>query len=487
MPRLNDRLLLTVRYLSDVSRALAAPGDFETAVQRILSLSVPTMFDGISVRAYFTADGREFASSSGRTEGDSSLFAPISINEVASGHIYVWTARKVDDVDQGIVSDIAIRLGFALDTGHAIAREQHVSETFQRALLPQELPQTLHVAFSAAYRPATDEAIVGGDWYDVFHLPDGKTAFALGDVAGHGLQAAVIMSEVRQTFRAAAATQTSPAHILERANEIVNLRSDSLIVTALFGILDSQTATVTYAVAGHPAPIISTATGKAHILPSSGCPLGVMDSLETCDWTMTLAPGALLALYSDGLIEYSRDVIAGEASLVDAVCAQAQCIDDNPAEAILNRVFATQSNTDDAAALILQALSPVPEHFAFEFSAVPLGVPLLRQAFENYVQSIGVREELQYDLLLAVSEAAANSVEHAYVNIARLGTVRVRAHLAESALIIEIADQGRWRAPERCDERGRGLKIMRALMDRVEIKTVQTETVVRLTLHHFAS
>ena len=82
--------------------------------------------------------------------------------------------------------------------------------------------------FDAAYIPATEEAIVGGDWYDAFTLPDGRIALSIGDVAGHGLRAAIVMGEVRQAFRAAALNPTSPSVVLERANTIVNMRQNPI-------------------------------------------------------------------------------------------------------------------------------------------------------------------------------------------------------------------------------------------------------------------
>ena len=86
-----------------------------------------------------------------------------------------------------------------------------MADTLQRALLPERLPVDDRLAFDAAYLPGASEAIVGGDWYDAFRLPDGRIAFSIGDVAGHGLRAAIVMGEVRQAFRAAALNPNSPS------------------------------------------------------------------------------------------------------------------------------------------------------------------------------------------------------------------------------------------------------------------------------------
>ncbi len=199
------------------------------------------------------------------------------------------------------------------------AREHHVADTLQRALLPERLPVDDRLSFDAAYLPGAEEAIVGGDWYDAFRLPDGRIAFSIGDVAGHGLRAAIVMGEVRQAFRAAALNPNSPSLVLERANTIVNMRANPVMVTAIFGIVDPRDGVLTYACAGHPAPLLALPCGTVQLLPKDGLPLGIVDQVGASDWTFTLPPGALFALYTDGLIEYSRDVLEGEARLVEAV------------------------------------------------------------------------------------------------------------------------------------------------------------------------
>ncbi|GAC1309295.1 MAG: hypothetical protein NVSMB19_22950 [Vulcanimicrobiaceae bacterium] len=406
----------------------------------------------------------------------------LAANGESFGTLAVWrgAGRALDAIDRDVAGDIGTRVAVALHTAHALAREHRVADTLQRALLPESLPQSQRVQASAAYLPGTQEAIVGGDWYDVFDLPDGRMAFSIGDVAGHGLHAAVVMGEVRQAFRAAAVNPKSPSLVLERANTIVNMRPDTAIVTAIFGILDRATSTITYAVAGHPPPILATRDGSAQTLPSRGIPLGVADSVFTHDWTFTLPPGSLFALYTDGLTEHSRDVALGEEQLLDAVRAQIVSPSAEPAQAIVDRVFAHRKNADDVAALVLAIEDDAPETFAFEFSALPLAVPILRRSLARFLEQRAVRDDDAYAVLLAVGEAAANAVEHAYAG--EPGLVRVRAEHTDETLVIDVLDGGRWKPVERRDERGRGIKIMRALMDRIEIRTMQAETAVRLTV-----
>ena len=354
------------------------------------------------------------------------------------------------------------------------------------ALLPITLPQTGTIDISAAYLPASDEASVGGDWYDAFELPDGRTAFSIGDVAGHGLKAAVVMGEVRQAFRAAAVNPKSPSLVLERANTIVNMRADATIVTAIFGIIDVQSSIITYAVAGHPPPIFASEDGQSLMLPAIGIPLGVASRLQTGDWTITLAPGSLFALYTDGLIEHSRNIITGVDELMTAIGSHVQSNDHSLAQNVIDTIFSRRKNIDDAAMLIFKARREVSERFDFTFSAVALAVPLLRRALSAYAQKLGLGTEQEHAVILCIGEAAANAVEHALCEDKNIGLISVHAHRDGENLVIEVRNNGRWKAAEQSEERGRGIPIMRSLCNHLEIKTTQNQTVVRLNFKLFA-
>ena len=467
--------------MKHVTRELAVTSDLPGALGRIADEGVSALFDSLRITAR-PGNGWPAIVIERGSPGTLAERVTLEADGEEFGTVEATRAsdRPFDEIDCEVVADLATRLEHALTIAQSLAREQRVAQTLQRALLPETLPQGRRIAASATYLPGSHEAIVGGDWYDVFDLPDGRTAFSIGDVAGHGLHAAVIMGEVRQAFRAAAVNPKSPSLVLERANTIVNMRHDTAIVTAIFGILDRSTSTVTYAVAGHPAPILATRYGVAQILPARGIPLGVAESVLTHDWTFTLPPGSLFALYTDGLIEHSRDLEAGERELLDAIRAEIVSPGDDPAKGIVGRIFAERANSDDVAALVLSVDDDAPERFHFDFSALPLAVPLLRRSLAHFLTQQGVTENDRYAILLAVGEAAANAVEHAY--LIDPGLVSVRAERDGDTLIVDVNDGGRWKPVERRDERGRGIKIMRALMDRIEIRTMQAETNVRLTV-----
>ncbi|HTJ27306.1 MAG TPA: SpoIIE family protein phosphatase [Candidatus Limnocylindria bacterium] len=470
----------SLRLLVAAGRELASSFDYPKTLATVARLIVPEFASGFCVeidegkiRATLTHAGgfdeptREIVlSARGRILGAMRIAGP-TIATLGASELDLW-------------DELALRIATSVDAAKIYAREHHVADTLQRALLPEQLPSDERLGFDAAYLPGTEEAIVGGDWYDAFHLPDGRIAFSIGDVAGHGLRAAIVMGEVRQAFRAAALNPNSPSLVLERANTIVNMRANPVMVTAIFGIIDPRDGVVTYASAGHPPPILGLPGGTVHALPKDGVPLGIVEEVGASDWTFTLPPGALFTLYTDGLIEYSRDVLEGESRLLDAVRTGARLGGREQARALIERVFARCTNTDDVATLTVASADVPSRSFGFTFSAVPMAVPIVRRTMQRYAERLGLDEDARFALLTACGEAIANAVEHAYLGAP--GLVRVSAHAHEDALVVSVEDEGKWKPAQRREERGRGLPLMRALMDAVEIRTHQSRTEVRLTM-----
>jgi anti-sigma regulatory factor (Ser/Thr protein kinase) len=294
------------------------------------------------------------------------------------------------------------------------------------------------------------------------------------------LRAAIVMGEVRQAFRAAALNPTSPSVVLERANTIVNMRPNPTMVTAIFGIIDPATATITYAAAGHPAPLLALPCKMVERLPTGGIPLGIADEIDATDWSFTIPPGAYLAFYTDGLIENSKDVLKGEEALVEAMRAEIVERIEAPALSLMRRVFRERKNVDDAAALFVATSDAPKKDLSFDFSAIPQAVPIVRRTLNRFAMRLGLDEDRTYSLITAVGEAMANAVEHAYPS--RPGIVRLRVWTNDKTLHATIEDDGRWKQAQKRDERGRGLPLMRALMDGVEIRTNQQHTTISLTM-----
>jgi serine phosphatase RsbU (regulator of sigma subunit) len=232
----------------------------------------------------------------------------------------------------------------------AYQTEKRVAETLQEAFLQKPLPALTGVTFSATYVPATEETKVGGDWYEGVELPGDRVMFAIGDVAGHGLEAAVTMNKARQSLVSAALVDPDPAAMLGRVNAELT-RQAGRMVTAVCGYADSRTFEFTYATAGHPPPVLIEPGRPPRMLEFGGLPMGVMEVPGYRTFTVQSVPGAMLVLYTDGALEHSRDVIEGEAMLLDAV--QRAVTSGEPATAIRDNIFTGRSVGDDVAILTI--------------------------------------------------------------------------------------------------------------------------------------
>jgi len=468
---------LCVRDLAEYCAILAAPGSISPAYRSVEAARDPD----------FSA--LEEGSESGELAAclRKAGFNTVFVLQLQGRHeilgAFVLAARRADAFDgeaQKLATILALQIVAGIEQSGLFERTQRVADRLQRALLPESFPRVPGVVFNGAYRPASDESEVGGDWYDAFVLPDGRVAISLGDVAGHGLEAATIMGEIRQAMRSAAVGDSTPAGVLERINSVINLRASIGMVTAIFGYYEPLARELTYAVAGHPAPILSLGEGRTAFLPGGGLPLGVMSTVDAVDCTVTLPPLAQVFFYTDGMTEYGRDPIEGERLLLAAAGEHSVQTAADPARSLQERIFAHASNRDDAATLALTCENgPVPA--ILRYSAIPVVAPLVRSTMRRVASECGIPEERQFSLLIAVGEAIANAVEHAYRG-EKPGPIVVRIDRSDEYLTVSIEDRGRWRQFQRRDERGRGITLMHELTDGAKITSTQTSTIVTLSM-----
>ncbi|GAC1500423.1 MAG: hypothetical protein NVS1B14_04330 [Vulcanimicrobiaceae bacterium] len=502
----SDRLGLTVDLMTDVNRIFASSFDLSETLPRVAQLCVSDRTDGCVVDAgapetphvplgasrsavvlpeasQLTIDSR-FKGRMERAGFPSVLVAEVRAADETYGKIALLSQRPgaFDELDSKLAQLMAMRIAVAIQTVSTFTREHRVADRLQRALLPDSFPEVEGVTFGGAYRPAGSEAEVGGDWYDAFRLPDGRIALSIGDVAGHGLDAAVIMGEVRQALRAAAIGADRPSAVLEAVNGVINLRSSIGMVTAIFGYYDPQHCVLRYAVAGHPPPIIATCEGFAQVLPSGGLPLGAAPSVQSRDWVFSLPPGGQIVFYTDGLIEYGHDLEAGQNALLEAITEELMAKSgSDPADAIQARIFRDTPNKDDAATLTLTRTTQVSSEMLLTFSAIPLVSALVRSTLRQVAPILRLPDDETFALLVAVGEAIANAVEHAYGE-REPGLVEIKTLTDGSRFIVQVDDHGRWRPFQQREERGRGSPLMHALVDGVQIKSSQTNTSITLTL-----
>jgi len=275
-------------------------------------------------------------------DGNYRWFVGRGIPEVDDeGTIVRWFGTCTDVEDQKRASETRI---LAL---------QRIADAFHRAQLPQRLPTTPEIAFDATYAPARDAAQFGGDWYDVFTFDERRFFFSMGDVTGHGLDAAVTMSRMRQAIFTLALVERDPATILERVNRLLMIVTDEL-VTAVCGTIDAETGEFTYASAGHPPALVVSPDGAIREMTSSAPPLGFSELLSIPRRSDRLNVGEMLVCYTDGIVEYAHDVIAGERRLHAVVAEIAAAGTEAPARTIAERVLGVgQRGPDDVAVLVI--------------------------------------------------------------------------------------------------------------------------------------
>ena len=266
-------------------------------------------------------------------------------------------SQAIPAADHVFLALLARQCAEALERARQYERTRTIAETLQRAFLPANLPFHPSVAISAHYIPGTATADVGGDWYDVFRLPNNRIALSVGDVVGRGLTAAVMMGQIRQTIRAVALAGYGPSRVLREAGEVLRLTYEREgMATAIFGILDPDELTFTCATAGHPPPIVFVPNGDIHELQEGGLPLGAAPhETPAPEHTRPLPPGGLLVLYTDGLIESTRNILAGEAALAAAVRAESENPSADPARGIVDHVLRGKRPLDDVAVITVRA------------------------------------------------------------------------------------------------------------------------------------
>ena len=409
------------------------------------------------------------------------VVVPLMLQTAVTGvlALHLASPRRLGDDEADFLLTLGRQCAQAFERARLYAHEHRTAATLQRALLPAGMPEVPGLRLRAVYMPSAEEPGVGGDWYDVFRLPDGRVALAIGDVVGHGVEAAVVMGQVRQSVRAAALEGHPPAEVLAIASQVLKLSHEHEgMTTAIFGTFDPLTGVFAYATAGHPAPVLANTAG-VRLLPSGGLPLGFMDAPAAPSWTADLPPGSLLVLHTDGLIESTRDPGRGQELLLDAVAHEAEQRAPDAARTILTRVAGGPAPDDIA--IVTLAVDPEPlERLDLVLPAQPSSLRLMRHAIRQLSRGIGLDEETVSAVMIAAGEAVNNAIEHAYG--ASAGPVFLRAARDDGMVRVEVQDRGRWRPERAHNTGGRGLDLIRALADEVDIRATPGGTIVKFAV-----
>jgi serine phosphatase RsbU (regulator of sigma subunit) len=236
----------------------------------------------------------------------------------------------------------------------ANARLVNAVETLQSGFLPATLPQRDGISIDGLYLAAGSEALVGGDWYDAFERPDRSIVVSIGDVAGHGLGAAVTAGKLRQAIFSTAFDTDDPALVLERVNRSLPVQTET-VATALVAIFDASLQRMRYATAGHPPPMVASPAQSARSLEYGGLPLGIDGEIKARTYDVALAAPSAVLFYTDGLTEFDRRSDRAEASALDALGrlpSNAASVD--AAATILRAVMGSAAPTDDVAIVVVR-------------------------------------------------------------------------------------------------------------------------------------
>jgi anti-anti-sigma factor len=374
--------------------------------------------------------------------------------------------------------------------------EAAVVEQVQHSLLPPSLPLLPDVRLSGSYHRASSVRAAGGDWYDAVPLGRGRLALVIGDAVGHGVPAAGAMSRLRGAMRSVAQRDPGPAAVVAALDAFAMQMDDVEGASVFYAVLDAGTGRLTYATAGHPAPLVVRSDGTAGFLPvTPRPPLGSVPGAPTAVSSAEVEPGATLVLFSDGAVSASGPPPAQGldrlAEVARAVVASADGeVDRDPAgmaAAIAEQLLEPGVRPDDVAVLVAHRRSDSLQPLRLELPAVPSSLPLVRRRLGAWLAGLGMGEQDRVGVMVAVGEACANAAEHAYRDLPPGPMLVTAAVDIDGLLTVTVRDEGRWRPPDRDPgDRGRGLLIMRQLVEGVVLQEEQGTTVTLSTrLRHF--
>jgi anti-sigma regulatory factor (Ser/Thr protein kinase) len=391
---------------------------------------------------------------------------------------YGSSGRRYRPDDVTLARELARRAAPAVENALRFEQERATALALQRSLLPERLPDLPEAELAARYLPGSAELEIGGDWYDVLALPGGRLLFAIGDVVGHGIRAASSMGKIRNALHFCALDDMSPGAILGRLNDHFCGLDDADMATLLVLVYDARRELVRFSSAGHPPPLVQAPGREPEFLPGGrGAPLCASDRSRYPELEAPLPPGSLLVLYTDGLIERRNESLdVGLRRLADALRGAPEKV-----EALADHLLVAQLGDtapgDDVALLAARALPPAPG-LDLRLPARPRQLVFLRERLRDWLEGLGAAPTETGEITLAVNEAAANAVEHAYGLADADFSVEARVD-EPSVVVMRVRDMGRWR-DQAAHTRGRGLDLMRGLMDDVSVDSGPQGTTVVL-------
>ena len=418
-----------------------------------------------------------------RTVGPSAsaVIVPLAGRRQPLGVLWLVTqARTGRDADPEAVvfaEELARRAAIAVENARLFARQRSVSETLQQSLLPERLPEIPGLVTAAHYLPGGPDVEVGGDWYDVMQLPGGGIGLAMGDVVGRGERAAALMGQLRNAVRAYAFEGKPPGEVLGCVNGLLLDAGSEHMATMIYAVLDPGSGELRMANAGHPPALLVPAEGRARLLDGpNGPPVGALPAARYAEGCTVLTPGTTLLLYTDGLVEDRatsleqgldrlREAATGGPAEPEALCSH-----------VVRRILGDAPNDDDVALLAVQIMA-LDERLHLRVPAQPGVLAPLRAVLRRWLIQAGASETEAYEVLTACGEACTNAIRHASGPLR--SDFEVDAAVVEGGVEIRVRDRGSWRKPRR-DVGGRGLPIIEAYVDELEVSPGPGGTEVRM-------
>jgi serine phosphatase RsbU (regulator of sigma subunit) len=264
---------------------------------------------------------------------------PLTLRGETLGVFEIVFTRELNDFDDATrtyLNNLASAASLAYGRMREYQHERRIADTLQAALL--RMPTEVEgLRFSTHYAAASEEALVGGDFFDVFELDSGRAGITIGDVSGKGLSAAIITSRIRDCLRLCALDDLSPAECVTKTSALLyRITPGDVFATLIFGIVDTGTGELTYVTAAHPGGILQRRDGHILLLEGANSVVGGFPYLKFTERRVTLEPGDVLVLYTDGLTEARRD---GEMYGIDRMIEYLGVRRRSSLESLVNDIF----------------------------------------------------------------------------------------------------------------------------------------------------
>ncbi|HEU4656010.1 MAG TPA: SpoIIE family protein phosphatase [Capillimicrobium sp.] len=408
------------------------------------------------------------------------LAVPLLLEGSVLGTLIVGTLfhRAFTPSDASLLQVAADRAALAIERARLFEREHRIAQQLQRALLPERLPSVPGLRLAARYLPGGAGTEVGGDWYDALALPGGRLALVMGDVAGRGVAAAATMGQLRSALRAYALSDADPGEVLAQLNRFQLLLEMDSMATVVLIVLDPVAGRLRYANAGHPPPIVMTSEGEPRYLDEArSVPLGALDDATFEVAEAELPPGSTVVLYTDGLVERRGQSLEEGFERLRAALASGDLEPEELCEAILGGTLGAATSSDDVTFVVANSPEVLGSPLALALPGERQGLATLRSTLRRWLAEQDAEQQAAEEITMAANEAVQNAIEHAH----GLGPEPFEVELVRDGddVVVQVRDHGRWH-DHTSGDRGRGLPLMRALMDDVDIDAKPGGTTVTL-------